>query len=181
MDKNQIEQAAEDFHRNKFDTLHLGVTCSNSLCATALADFAYELVQQAVKDLEDKRGVQIGGDTLSVSLNEFNRRAEILLADEQEKPLPDNALIAFLCDAVRLSREYSDSVKETGGWVKSAGEDGLKRIELEEQITTLRAELRQERARRRQVEWRYENQGKGVPDVKWSWTPEQWLENEPEP
>ena len=36
---------------------------------------------------------------------QFTRRAGVLIEEEQAKPLPDNALIAFLCDAIRLARE----------------------------------------------------------------------------
>jgi hypothetical protein len=36
---------------------------------------------------------------------DFEYRCLICIADEQDKPLPDNALIAVLCDAVRLARK----------------------------------------------------------------------------
>jgi hypothetical protein len=47
------------------------------------------------------------GDALSTSLAMFTRKAAVLLRGEQEKPLPDMALIGFICDAVRLAREHS--------------------------------------------------------------------------
>lgn len=38
---------------------------------------------------------------------EFERRCLIYIAEEQDKLMPDNALMALLCDGVRLAREYS--------------------------------------------------------------------------
>lgn len=49
--------------------------------------------------------VQVAGDTLPTTLAQFILRASRLLSDEQAKPNPDSALIAFLCDTVRLARE----------------------------------------------------------------------------
>lgn len=43
------------------------------------------------------------------SLLNFERRCRLLLGVEQAKILPDNSLIAVLCDAVRLSREHQIS------------------------------------------------------------------------
>jgi hypothetical protein len=40
----------------------------------------------------------------------MERRALIFLKKEQEKIAPDPAMIAFLCDVVRLSREYEDGM-----------------------------------------------------------------------
>ena len=48
---------------------------------------------------------QIGGNRLDISLAEFTTRAQHLIREEQEKPMPNNALISVLCDAVRLARE----------------------------------------------------------------------------
>ena len=39
---------------------------------------------------------------------DFEYRCLICIADEQDKPLPDNALIAVLCDAVRLARKCQE-------------------------------------------------------------------------
>jgi len=47
----------------------------------------------------------VGGDVMTRPLYEFVRACEVHLADEQSKPLPNNALIAVLADAVRLARE----------------------------------------------------------------------------
>lgn len=49
--------------------------------------------------------VAVEGDFLPITLAQFVERAKVLLADEQEKPAPDNALIGFLCDSIRLARE----------------------------------------------------------------------------
>lgn len=42
------------------------------------------------------------------SIGELERRCLICIQREQEKPLPDNDLIAVLCNAVRLGREHCD-------------------------------------------------------------------------
>lgn len=41
----------------------------------------------------------------------FLRRAKALIEDEQLKPSPDNLLLGFLCDAVRLWREHEDKMR----------------------------------------------------------------------
>ena len=51
---------------------------------------------------------QVGGEVMSGSLVEFERRCRLYLEVEQSKLSPDNCLIALLCDAVRLSREYGE-------------------------------------------------------------------------
>lgn len=43
---------------------------------------------------------------LEGSINNFISRCETTIESEQGKGEPDNALIALLCDAVRLAREY---------------------------------------------------------------------------
>lgn len=43
---------------------------------------------------------------------EFERRCLIYLAEEQDKLIPDNALITLLCDGVRLAREYSAAMNK---------------------------------------------------------------------
>lgn len=48
---------------------------------------------------------QVAG-RLECTLMDLERRARIHIRDEQERPNPDNALIATLCDAVRCAREY---------------------------------------------------------------------------
>lgn len=48
----------------------------------------------------------VAGDWTTLSIRELARRCEILLAEEQEQPLPDNALIGCLCDCVRMTREF---------------------------------------------------------------------------
>lgn len=55
---------------------------------------------------------------------EFERRCLVHLAEEQEKLLPDTALIALLCDAVRCVREYTETMQiqgdqpsMTGNWL----------------------------------------------------------------
>jgi hypothetical protein len=52
--------------------------------------------------------VEIGGRQLRCPLPEFETRCLIHIEEEHRKANPDNALIALLCDAVRLAREYGD-------------------------------------------------------------------------
>ena len=52
-------------------------------------------------------GTMVAGDHMRFSLREFVHRVETLLAEEQERPLPNNALIDMLCESVRLARENS--------------------------------------------------------------------------
>lgn len=61
----------------------------------------------------------VGGRMIDCSLNDMERRARIFLKNEQDKIAPDTAMVAFLCDVVRLSREYGDSMRAK---VKALGE-----------------------------------------------------------
>lgn len=56
--------------------------------------------------------VHVGGRRLLRSLADFERACKVHIAEEQDKLNPDNALIALLCDAVRLAREQEDDHKE---------------------------------------------------------------------
>lgn len=47
----------------------------------------------------------VGGNWMLLTGDEYLKRAKRLIEDEQRKPNPDNALISFLCEAVRLWRE----------------------------------------------------------------------------
>ena len=60
---------------------------------------------------------QAGGERLVAGRYEgtfaqFTRRAGVLIHEEQAKPLPDNTLIAFLCDSIRMARESVASVTD---------------------------------------------------------------------
>ena len=50
---------------------------------------------------------KIDGTYMDRSLNKFTEHAEVYIEAEQAKLTPDNALIALLCDAVRLTREMT--------------------------------------------------------------------------
>lgn len=52
----------------------------------------------------------VDGRRIDSSIANFERRALLCIDDEQQKLNADNALIAVLCDAIRLGREYADSV-----------------------------------------------------------------------
>jgi hypothetical protein len=53
---------------------------------------------------------EICGRRMLGSIVEQEHRCKVLIGMEQEKVSPDNALIAVLCEAVRLGREYTDFV-----------------------------------------------------------------------
>lgn len=50
----------------------------------------------------------VGGRRLGRTINSYKRAILVLLAEEQMKLSPNNALIAVLCDSIRLAREYVD-------------------------------------------------------------------------
>jgi hypothetical protein len=43
---------------------------------------------------------------MSTTIGFFKQRAAVIIEEEQAKPNPDNHLIQFACDAIRLAREY---------------------------------------------------------------------------
>lgn len=49
--------------------------------------------------------VEVAGTVLPISLWQYEQRAMVLIEDEQQKVSPDNMLIYFLCNSVRLARE----------------------------------------------------------------------------
>jgi hypothetical protein len=56
----------------------------------------------------------VAGRCIEGTIADFERRCLVHLEEEQRMPFPDNALIAVLCDAVRLSREYVDYAQAQG-------------------------------------------------------------------
>jgi hypothetical protein len=77
----------------------------NALAAMRIA------TSRAEAALGDAPIVAVAG-RLETTLAAFTQRCDRLLADEQEKIAPDNALIAVLCDAVRLAREYVELARQ---------------------------------------------------------------------
>jgi hypothetical protein len=57
---------------------------------------------------------EVAGDRLLVSHADFEQSCKVLLAEEQEKILPNNAIVSVLCDAVRLSREHCHYATKLG-------------------------------------------------------------------
>jgi hypothetical protein len=53
----------------------------------------------------------VAGRRLVGTIEQHERACLCLLREEQEKILPDPCLVNVLCDAVRLAREYVDSVR----------------------------------------------------------------------
>lgn len=85
----------------------------------------------------------VGGRFCEWSLNELEHRCLVTMLHEQEKPLPDNGLIAVLCNAVRLAREQSGNniLDESSGqehytipeelWFSiPLGEDGMEHLHV---------------------------------------------------
>lgn len=69
---------------------------------------------------------EVAGRRITRSLNELERAARVQIAEQQESPACDNALVAVLCDTVRLCREHADYVRKDCGIVCRAGqEDGV--------------------------------------------------------
>lgn len=58
------------------------------------------------------------GDRLEISLEAFMARAAAIIEAEQGDANPDNALLGFACDAIRLAREYAKSMRRP---IPSAG------------------------------------------------------------
>jgi hypothetical protein len=54
----------------------------------------------------------VDGRRLTCTLEQFVQRCLVHLEQEQGKSNPDSALIALLCDAVRLEREYVDMAQQ---------------------------------------------------------------------
>jgi len=51
---------------------------------------------------------EVAGRYLTVSHAQFEQSIKVLMAEEQDKPSPNNALVSVLCEAIRLSREHVD-------------------------------------------------------------------------
>lgn len=62
----------------------------------------------------------VAGDSCSRSLADFERAARVAIGVEQCRTSPDNQLIALLCDAVRIKREYVTSLGSVPGTARVA-------------------------------------------------------------
>jgi hypothetical protein len=62
--------------------------------------------------MNDKPLPEVAGRRLLTSHADFEHRCKVLLMEEQDKPLPNNALIDVLCNAIRLSREFVDAMSK---------------------------------------------------------------------
>jgi hypothetical protein len=54
---------------------------------------------------EETSQSHVAGDVLPMPLWQFEQRANVLLDELTSRANPDNALLGFICDAVRLARE----------------------------------------------------------------------------
>lgn len=77
----------------------------------------------------------VAGEQMERSIADFTRACEVHILEEQYKPLPDNALIGLICDAVRLAREHVQMTMEMGaehatvGHLLDAGDDMIAEID----------------------------------------------------
>ena len=55
---------------------------------------------------------KVAGNSMNGTIADWERRVKLAIQREQERPLPDNATISVLCDAIRLSREYLNLMEE---------------------------------------------------------------------
>ncbi len=78
---------------------------------------------------------EVGGESMTRTLNAFVQSCRVLLRDEQEKIAPDSALIGTLCDAVRLSREHARAMTAplaSSPAGASGTEEGIRQAERDE-------------------------------------------------
>ena len=77
-----------------------------------LVDKAEDIARRALDRVDELEALpSVAGRMVTGTLADLMRRAQRFLADEQDKPMPDNALIGVLCDTVRLVREHVDAQK----------------------------------------------------------------------
>ena len=70
------------------------------------SEFYDDLWRARIREREQaERPSIVAGDRMERNLGDFLCACEVSIIEEQEKLAPDNALIALLCDAVRLARE----------------------------------------------------------------------------
>jgi len=99
-------------------------------------DAAFARVREVEAEWDALRNLPaVGGSYVEGTLYDLAHRAQVHLGLEQAKPLPDNALIAVLCDTVRLVREWerhtdaalaaarAEAVRSAFEWLD--GEDGV--------------------------------------------------------
>lgn len=70
----------------------------------------------------------VAGNQMERTLAEFERACEVHIQEEQRRPNPDNALIALLCDAVRLKREACEQRLITSDALSPEGQEGWQPI-----------------------------------------------------
>ena len=80
--------------------------CACALCHDLKAENA------ELKAVVDAGHVSVAG-SLRGTIANLEHRAKLYIEEEQKKLAPDNGLIAVLCDAVRLGREYSAEMNKS--------------------------------------------------------------------
>lgn len=97
----------------------------------------------------------VGGRKIETSNDEFERKCLVHLEAEQRKLLPDNSLIALLCEAVRCVREYNDyaaaSFKSNGEYLERRSADGQLIRSLESRLLSSEASRAEAEAAKVQI------------------------------
>ena len=70
--------------------------------------------EQKAVELQASGVAEVEGRTMTLDLPTFERRCRISICRELRKSEPDSRLIDILSEAVRLSREYGDSMERHG-------------------------------------------------------------------
>ena len=92
-------------------------TCSAISEATGVAFGCDKMANREPHAALDRQHAELPAPTVRVagtmerSISDHIRGLEVCIEEEQKKPLPDNALVAKLCDAVRLAREYASNAE----------------------------------------------------------------------
>lgn len=55
----------------------------------------------------------VAGDIMNRSIEDFVNACEVAIEEERREVSPRDHIIALLCDAVRLSREYVELARES--------------------------------------------------------------------
>jgi hypothetical protein len=77
------------------------------------------VTQTAQSYTRELQGVVALPALMNGTLLSFAQRLRVHLEEELSKPLPDNALVATLCDAARLGYEYQEGARR-GTWREDA-------------------------------------------------------------
>ena len=106
----QLLRAALAEKEKECERYHKALLTISVLIPDAAMKDAVFIAKQALEG-EMSELPEVAGRHIEGSLEALERRAKFYIAEQQEKPSPDNALIALFCDTIRLCREYADTVE----------------------------------------------------------------------